>query len=249
MAWLSKLRPYSINITKRRQKAMWKYLVALVVLLSMGAASALEVCTDCYANIITQDDTQTIENVKLGDAADDNPNEENVAIGNEALSAAIIVTPTPDEGSATFKYAGFARIDQVMDQKISNLGVDTASVVGAKGITWNKAIQSAWIANQGLKEKELDENGDEVWVKEGAYISQNTTQLTENIIDFDSREGAKILNLDNKLAMIVDDLKAVINLTAEADAATTDSQSSTATITNEADVDIDASTTGYPVVD
>ena len=33
---------------------------------------------------------------------------------------------------------------------------------GAKGITWNKAIQAAWIANQGVKELEADEEGDEL---------------------------------------------------------------------------------------
>jgi hypothetical protein len=224
---------------------MWKYLVGLVLLLSVGVTCGLDVCTDCYANIITQTDSQTIKDVIL---ADSDVAEENLAVGNEALSAAIIVTPTPAEGTETFKYAGFARIDQAMDQTISGLGTidPTENERGAKGVTWNKAIQSAWIANQGLKENEsVDAEGNTVWVKEGAYISQNTTQITRNIYDYDSREGAKILNLDNKLAMIVDDLKAVINLTAEADAATTDSQSSTATITNEADVDIDASTTGY----
>jgi hypothetical protein len=223
-----------------------KYLVALVLLLSAGAASALDVCTDCYANIITQTDTQTIENVKIGIADENyNLNEDNVAIGNEGLSAAIIVTPDVCEGTATFKFAGFARIDQVMDQKISGLGTaePTNSEEGAKGVTWNKAIQSAWIANQGLKELE---NG--VWVKEGAYIKQSTTQLTQNIYDYDSREGAKVLNLDNKLAMIVDDLESVINLTASADAETTDSQSSIGDIENNVDVNVEASTEGYPIV-
>jgi hypothetical protein len=231
---------------------MMKYLVAMVLLLSIGAAGALDVCTDCYANIITQKDTQTIENVKIGEAdLDDNPGEDNVAIGNEGLSAAIIVTPAYSEGSATFKVAPFARIDQVMDQTISGLGtaVPTLGETGAKGVTWNKAIQAAWIANQGLKEYEIDpETNLPVWVKEGAYIKQSTTQLTQNVYDYDSREGAKVLNVDNKLAMIVDDLAKVITLSAEADSATTDSQSSTGAIINTVDVDVDAQTTGYPVV-
>jgi hypothetical protein len=230
---------------------MLKYFVALVVLLTVGVAGALDVCTDCYANIITQVDTQTIEDVKIGMADQElNPLEDNVAIGNEGLSAAIIVTPATKEAEedGTFKVAGFARIDQKMDQKISGLGIDseaTPAGEGAKGVTWNKAIQSAWIANQGLKERELDEEGNEVWVKEGAYISQSTTQLTKNIYDYDSREGAKVLNLDNKLAMIVDDLERVINLTASADAETTDSQSSIGDIENNVEVNVDASTSGY----
>jgi hypothetical protein len=187
----------------------------------------------------------------MADTVDlDNAEEDNVAIGNEGLSAAIIVTPAYSEGTATFKVAGFARIDQVMDQTISGLGtaVPTLNEQGAKGVTWNKAIQAAWIANQGLKEYEIDETNQPVWVKEGAYIKQSTTQLTQNIYDYDSREGAKVLNVDNKLAMIVDDLAKVITLSAEADSATTDSQSSTGAIINTVDVDVDAQTTGYPVV-
>jgi hypothetical protein len=232
---------------------MMKYLVALMVLLSVGVAGAeLSVCTDCYANIITQEDTQTIENVKIGEAdLDDNAGEDNVAIGNEGLSAAIIVTPAVvDATSGTFKVAPFARIDQKMDQKISGLGVDFGTTVagtGAKGVTWNKAIQAAWIANQGLKEKEGTEAAP-VWKKEGAYVLQDTTQLTQNIYDYDSREGAKVLNVDNKLAMIVDNLAAIIDLSATANSATTDSQSSAGDITNTVDVDVDAQTTGYPPV-
>ena len=50
---------------------MWKYLAALlVVLFSMGGlVSAVNECTDCYANIITQTDTQTIDTVRLGQMA------------------------------------------------------------------------------------------------------------------------------------------------------------------------------------
>jgi hypothetical protein len=76
-------------------------------------------------------------------------------------------------------------------------------------------------------------------VKEGALISQTTLQTTKNIKDYDSREDAKILNLDNKLAMIVDDLEAVIDITASASSSADDTQSSTGTITNEVDIDID----------
>jgi len=232
---------------------MLKYLVALMVLFSVGAAGAIDVCTDCYANIITQEDTQTIEKVIIGDAdEDDNAGEDNVAIGNEGLSAAIIVTPeVVDALTGSFKVAGFARIDQKMDQKISGLGVSfdtTEAGMGAKGVTWNKAIQAAWIANQGLKENEGTADRP-VWQKEGAYVLQDTTQLTQNVYDYDSREGAKVLNVDNKLAMIVDNLAKVIELSAKADSATTDSQSSAGDITNNVDVDVNAQTTGYPPVD
>jgi hypothetical protein len=231
---------------------MMKYLAALMVLLSVGVAGAeLSVCTDCYANIITQEDIQTVEDVKIGEASDANYGEDNVAIGNEGLSAAIIVTPAVvDAATGIFKVAPFARIDQKMDQKISGLGVDfdgTDAGIGAKGVTWNKAIQAAWVANQGLKENEGTATAPD-WVKEGAYISQDTTQLTQNVYDYDSREGAKVLNVDNKLAMIVDYLAAVIDLSATADSATTDSQSSDGSITNTVDVAVDAQTTGYPVV-
>lgn len=47
-----------------------------------------------------------------------------------------------------------------MNQRISGLGSAAfEDGEGAKGLTWNKAIQGAWIANQGLKELEADEDG------------------------------------------------------------------------------------------
>jgi hypothetical protein len=223
---------------------MWKYLAALlVVLLSLGGlvaaqapATAAKDCADCYANIITQKDTQTIQDIKLGTSGDI----DNVAIGNEGLSAAIIVTQAPEQpaADAMFVPAPFARIDQVMDQSISKIGPDDPTIgEGAKGITWNKAIQAAWVLNQGNKELETV-NGVPTYVKEGSYISQSTTQLTNNVFDYASREGAKVLNVDNKLAMIVDDMNAIINLQAAANSEAADSQSSAGTITNSVDVTV-----------
>lgn len=219
---------------------MWKYLAGLMLLLTIGVVSAeLEVCTDCYANIITQTDTQIVENVKIGMADEDNLWNEKVGVGNEGLSAAIIVTPKFQDAAnnSVFKVAGFARIDQVMNQKISGLGGEVEE--GAKGLTWNKAIQAAWIANQGLKEQE-SVDGELVWVKEGAYIGQTTDQTSQNIYDYDCREEAKVLNVDNKLAMIVDDLQTVINITASADSATTDSMESSGKLTNDVNITVKA---------
>jgi hypothetical protein len=210
---------------------MWKYLATLlVVLLSLGGlvtAQAPTDCADCYANMITQTDTQTIQNVRLG--IEDGIN--TVAVGNEGLSAAIIVTQAPVQPTSgdMFVPAPFARIDQTMTQTISNLGNQNATVgEGAKGITWNKAIQAAWIANQGVKELE---NG--TYVKEGSYIGQSTTQLINNTYDYTTREGAKVLNVDNKLAMIVDSMTAVLNLTASADSSAADSQSAAGEVNND----------------
>jgi hypothetical protein len=223
---------------------MWKYLTALLVLLAMGGLGAAQTvplmeCTDCYSNIITQIDTQTIQDVRLGLSSDQDGNIDTVAVGNEGLSAAVIVTPEstdPAEGSMYSK-SGFARIDQSMDQTISGLGsTDPTAGEGAKGITWNKAIQAAWILNQGQKELDVDEEGNLYWAKEGSYIGQSTTQLIDNIYDYDSREKAKVLNVDNKLAMIVDDAEAMISLFASADSAASDTQSSDGTITNNVDI-------------
>ena len=228
---------------------MWKYLATLlIVLLSMGgmvAAQPVEAqpneCTDCYSNIVTQSDTQNIDTVAL---AFQDPFElvDSVAVGNEGLSAGIIVTKPPVNPTTPgqlFVTAPFARIDQKMDQTVSHLGgLDPDGFGdGAKGITWNKAIQAAWVANQGVKELENTTSGLE-YVKEGSWISQNTTQLTNNVYDYDSREGAKVLNVDNKLAMIVDSVNAVLNLTANANSATTDTQTSNGTITNAVEVTI-----------
>ncbi len=210
----------------------------LMVLLAIGVASAQPVCTDCYANIITQNDVQTIDTVKIGMSDVGN---EKVGIGNEGLSAAIIVAAKYEdpENDSMFAVAPFARIDQAMDQTVSNLGTRNATngEEGAKGLTWNKAIQAAWIANQGLKELEMVD-GNLTWVKEGAYIAQSTTQSTNNVYDYDSREEAKVLNVDNKLAMIVDDLETIINITATADSATTDSQASYGDINNTVNVTV-----------
>jgi hypothetical protein len=219
---------------------MWKYLAALlVVLLSLGGlvtAQAPKDCADCYANMVLQTDTQTVDNVRLALGGG------SVAVGNEGLSAGIIVTQAPVQPTLgdMFIPAPFARIDQTMTQTISNLGnlnvQDPGS--GAKGITWNKAIQAAWIANQGVKELETDANGQPTYVKEGTRISQSTTQLTDNVFDYDSREGAKVLNVDNKLAMVVDDMNAVLDLTANADSSASTSQSSKGNITNSVMVTI-----------
>ena len=222
---------------------MLKYLGVLVILLAaIGVSVAQEVpeCTDCYANIITQDDTQIIDTVKIGlsDVGNDL-----VGIGNEGLSAAIIVAapPVDPEEDSMFASAPFARIDQSMYQTVSNLGTQEAvnGEEGAKGLTWNKAIQAAWIANQGVKELE-EVDGVLTWVKEGAYISQNTNQTINNVYDYDSREMSKVLNVDNKLAMIVDDLDTIINITATADSATTDSQASTGDINNTVNLTVSA---------
>ena len=218
---------------------MWKYLAALlVVLLSLGGLVAAQPpCVDCYSNVITQIDVQQIQNVKLGllDAQAEDPTT-TVAVGNEGLSAAVIVAKAPVQPEGQFFIAApFARIDQRMDQTVSNLGMDPL-LEGAKGITWNKAIQAAWIANQGVKELELDDEGLPYYAKEGASIAQSTTQITNNVFDYSAREGAKVLNVDNKLAMIVDDMNAAINLQANADSTSTDSQASNGAVTNFVDV-------------
>jgi hypothetical protein len=224
---------------------MWRYLAALlIVLLSMGGivtAQGIPGCADCNANIITQQDTQTIDTVGLA-LTDPLIPVSTVAVGNEGLSAAIIVTKAPvnpETEDQFFVPAPFARIDQKMDQTLSNLGADITLGDGAKGITWNKAIQAAWVANQGLKEftgESEDENAE--YAKEGSYIGQTTTQLTDNVFDYDSREKAKVLNVDNKLAMIVDDMNAIINLQASAASDAADSQSSNGVITNNVDVTV-----------
>ena len=195
-------------------------------------------------NIITQTDNQLIENVKIGIAEEIDKEINTVGVGNEGLSAAIIVTPAPKDAAngSVFRTAGFARIDQVMNQKISGLGTQPPELgeEGAKGLTWNKAIQAAWIANQGVKELEANKEGNLVWVKEGAYIAQTTNQTTQRIYDYDSREEAKILNVDNKLAMIVDSLETVINITATANSKAADSQSSTGSVINEVNITVAA---------
>jgi hypothetical protein len=215
---------------------MWKYLTTLLVLLTMGGLGAAQVseCTDCYSNIITQIDTQVIDTVRLGLGSPNDLGEDvdTVAVVNEGLSAAVIVTPESIDpiNNSMYSQTGFARIDQDMYQSISNLGsANISDGEGAKGVTWNKALQAAWIVNQGQKELNLTSK---VWEKEGAYIAQSTTQIIDNVYDYDSREAGKVMNVDNKLAMIVDDLETIVNLTAKATSVSSDSQASSGNITN-----------------
>jgi hypothetical protein len=212
-----------------------------MLLLTIGVVGAdeLKVCTDCYANVITQKDTQTVENVRVGISTN---GEQKVGIGNEGLSAAIIVTPKAQDAAdgSVFRIAPFARIDQEMNQKISGLGsVFFEDGEGAKGLTWNKAIQGAWIANQGLKELE-EKDGSMIWLKEGSYISQLTNQNILDIYDYNCHDEAKVLNVDNKLAMIVDNLNAVIELTASANTKTIDNQTSIGAVKNDVNITVAA---------
>ena len=78
------------------------------------------------------------------------------------------------------------------------------------------------------------------WVKEGAYISQTTNQTINNVYDYDSREEAKILNVDNKVAMIVDDLNTIINLTATQIPPQPTAQTSTGNIYNNVNITVSA---------
>ncbi|MFZ2376758.1 MAG: hypothetical protein WAV83_06030 [Methanothrix sp.] len=220
---------------------MLKYLAAFMLLLTIGVVGAdeLKVCTDCYANVITQKDTQTVENVRVGISTN---GEQKVGIGNEGLSAAIIVTPKAQDAAdgSVFRIAPFARIDQEMNQKISSLGpASFEDGEGAKGLTWNKAIQGAWIANQGLKEQE-EKDGSMIWLKEGSYISQLTNQNILDIYDYNCHDEAKVLNVDNKLAMIVDNLNAVIELTASANTKTIDNQTSIGAVKNDVNITVAA---------
>ena len=220
---------------------MLKYLAAFMLLLTIGVVGAdeLKVCTDCYANVITQKDTQTVKNVRVGISTN---GEQKVGIGNEGLSAAIIVTPKAQDAAdgSVFRIAPFARIDQEMNQKISGLGsVFFEDGEGAKGLTWNKAIQGAWIANQGLKELE-EKDGSMIWLKEGSYISQLTNQNILDIYDYNCHDEAKVLNVDNKLAMIVDNLNAVIELTASANTKTIDNQTSIGAVKNDVNITVAA---------
>ncbi|MGB4086833.1 hypothetical protein [Methanothrix sp.] len=220
---------------------MLKYLAAFMLLLTIGVVGAdeLKVCTDCYANVITQKDTQTVENVRVGISTN---GEQKVGIGNEGLSAAIIVTPKAQDAAdgSVFRIAPFARIDQEMNQRISGLGSAAfEDGEGAKGLTWNKAIQGAWIANQGLKEQE-EKDGSMIWLKEGSYISQLTNQNILDIYDYNCHDEAKVLNVDNKLAMIVDNLNAVIELTASANTKTIDNQTSIGAVKNDVNITVAA---------
>ncbi|MBC7078856.1 MAG: hypothetical protein H5T42_00015 [Methanothrix sp.] len=208
---------------------MWKYLgivAALFVLAGLGAASE---CVDCYANIVTQSTTQATTNTNI-----DLSYYEKVGVVNEGLLAGVIVTDFDDyesEASSTITPVAFGRIDQSLTQTISGNTIKDA------GNYMNKEISAAWIQGQGRKEFDPTVCPyDPIWAgvikKEGAYVSQATTQtLSGMAVDcVDPRVG--IVNADNKLAMIVDDMNRVISLTANAASSTNNNAASTGTVTN-----------------
>lgn len=177
---------------------MWKY-VALLALLLVGVASA-DTCVDCYANVIVQDDTQTIKDVdfQTGNGGGD------PSVGNDAMSAAVIMTPknykfVSDTGfDVKFIDVGFAKIEQTMTQTI---GTDIDGLV-VKDNAKNKASQAAWIENQGRKEKDGEAAA---WQIEGALVKQTTTQDIRDV-NFNGLQNAKAMNVDSKLGIIADDL-------------------------------------------
>jgi hypothetical protein len=217
---------------------MKNVLLALVVLvLTAGFASATGVgatdpaCPDCWANVITQTDVQTINDVDVGCEGTIDP-----LIYNEAGSAAVIYTPAFD---ATNIEKGnivdsFARVDQGVTQTLND--VDIGALAG-KTTVYNTAVQAAWIEGQGRKELfppklEMSMDNPE-WYQEAAYVKQSTTQ-TVNAATIGWTLGANagapttIYNADDKLAIITNSLGALgIERDANMDASDTHASSAT----------------------
>jgi len=195
---------------------VWRVLGALVFLFAFAVAEpacAQNSCDGCWANGIHQQYTSTITDVAL--AADTG---NSVVVGNEGVMSGIIVVPgatamsietTPSE---VFVNAPFGRIDQIISQTLSNIGSEES---GARGITMNKALQASWIQNQGTQENDPESTspGSPVWKKESACTLQETSQSIAAITDYGLQNNAKIFNADKKLAMIVDDINAAIDIT------------------------------------
>lgn len=68
---------------------MIKYLISFLSLIMIISCSGSEVCSDCYANIITVTDDQKIENIRVG------PNGEEIAAANEGLTAGTGISSDP----------------------------------------------------------------------------------------------------------------------------------------------------------
>ena len=79
-----------------------------------------------------------------------------------------------------------------------------------------------------------------IWLKEGSYIGQITNQNILDIYDYNCHDEAKVLNVDNKLAMIVDDLTTVIDLTASANTKSLDNQTSIGAVENNVNITVAA---------
>jgi hypothetical protein len=207
----------------KEAKDMKKILLALLVLVSaIGFALAQPACVDCYANIITQNDNQNLQNTQIGC---DNDN-----VYNEAASAAIILTPAFDPTLQSYGNVvdGFARVDQVVDQDLLNVDLDATSGTSV----YNTAIQAAWVEGQGRKElfPPTPVYGEtQEWAKEGAYVSQATTQIA-NLVDINAGSGHKVYNADNKLAIISAGLNNVESFTGTANVNTADAETSSANV-------------------
>jgi len=217
-------------------------ILALLALLALGGiAAAQPSCIDCYANIITQTDSQTITWANIDDGcpdcvADPKPpcegdcKKKDPSIYNEAASAAIIVTPVfSDPAEDCHIVDSFARVDQGMTQTIAS-----ADIQNVNSAIYNTAVQAAWVENQGRKEKfPPTESG--TWVKEGAYVGQTTDQLItwahiDNTFGSDAYTQYGVYNADNKLAVITDGLNTLDNFVKTASLTTTDVSTSQANV-------------------
>jgi len=227
-------------------------ILALLALLALGGIAAAQPCVDCYANIITQTDSQTITwaNIDDGcpdcvaddgsddDGADDDDDDcqgdcdkKDPSIYNEAASAAIIVTPLfEDDAEDCFIQDSFARVDQSQTQTISQ-----ADIQNLNANIYNTGVQAAWVEGQGRKELFPPSEEDGVWLKEGAYVGQTSQQLItyahiDNVVGADEDSEYAVYNADNKLAVITDGLTVLEDFIRTADVTTTDIETSSANV-------------------
>lgn len=211
---------------------MWKYIgivAALFVLAGLGAATTPEECVDCYSNVVKQTTEQAISNIGISPGASNT-----VTYANEGMLSGVIVTQfSEDKGKGkdekNLQNVAFGTIVQDLDQQIC--GVSTSGIAAE---VMNKEIAAAWIQGQGRKEKEADKTV----LKEGAYVEQGTLQTIGSPADPSGGAKANLINADSKLAMIVDDMEAVIDIAAKATSETSETAESNAAIENSLDVNV-----------
>ncbi len=165
--------------------AIAQYVDDYAIVISGEDSGGIPECIDCYANIVTQSDTQTIGNVKIGIS---DTGAERVGVGNEGLSASM------------FASESFARIDQTITTAKSAYTVEDLNL---RNLPANGIMITNTDAPLVLRGITIESRG----VKDQSYIPVAIgTQNAKNvIIENCTALGGELFRIANSQNILVKD--------------------------------------------